>query len=122
MKILETLKNVACSIDMFYSSEMLRYENKKEYKTITGGLVTISIVVMVIVGFANMISDTLNRTAITSSLNNEKSNNPPFYNLIANAENNFMFGINIQPMDVSFYVDLATGPRYFDIVMNIAKF
>ena len=85
MKILETLKNVACSIDMFYSSEMLRYENKKEYKTITGGLVTISIVVMVIVGFANMISDTLNKTAITSSLDIQKSNDPPRYDLTVDA-------------------------------------
>ena len=77
---------------------------------------------MVIVGFANMITDTLNKTAITSSLNIEKSNNPTLYNLITNADNNFMFGINIQPMDVSFYVNLATGPRYFDIIIRTLHF
>jgi len=67
--MLRSLKRVVSSIDMFYSSEMLRYESDTEYKTITGGMITISIIAVVTIGFASMIADTLNRTAITASLN-----------------------------------------------------
>ena len=30
-----------------------------------------------------------------------------------------MFGILIQPMDMSFTIDLNNGPRYFDISLKI---
>ena len=63
---------------------MLRYDNDTEYKTVTGGIITISIIILVTVGFANMISDTFNRTAITASLNIAKSNDPTFFDLKAN--------------------------------------
>ena len=97
---------------------MLRYDNETEYKTVTGGIITISIIILVTIGFASMITDTLNKTAISSSLNVQKSNDPTFYNLIADSDHNFMFGISIQPMDLSFTVNLATGPRYFDVTLE----
>ena len=51
---------------MFYSAEMLRYNKDTQYKTVTGGLMTIGIIVLVVIGFFSMISQTLNKTAITS--------------------------------------------------------
>jgi hypothetical protein len=33
----------------------------------------------------------------------------------------FMFGIEIQPMDISFIVDLTSGPRYFDVTVGIMQ-
>lgn len=41
---------------MFYSTEMLRYNKDTQYQTVTGGIVTIGIIVMVITGFFSMIS------------------------------------------------------------------
>lgn len=117
MKLFQTLKTLVSSIDMFYSTEMLRYDSDTEYKTITGGVITLSIVVMVTVGFASMIVDTLNRTAITSSLNIQKSNDPTYYDLKADPNSMSMFGVMMQPIDVEFIVDIANGPRYFDISM-----
>lgn len=117
MKLFQTLKKVVISIDMFYSSEMLRYDSDTEYKTITGGIITLSIVAMVTIGFASMIVDTFNRTAITSSLNIQKSNDPTYYDLKADPNSMFMFGVMLQPIDVEFIVDIANGPRYFDISM-----
>lgn len=70
---------------------------------------------MVTIGFASMIFDTLKRTAITASLNIEKSNDPTYYPLKADPESMFMFGVMLQPIDVEFIVDIANGPRYFDI-------
>ena len=48
---------------------MLRYNDDTHYQTVTGGLISATIVVLVIAGFYNMISETLNRTAISYTLN-----------------------------------------------------
>ncbi len=104
-------------IDMFSSSEMLRYNEDAHYQTFTGGVITLGIIVTVISGFFSMISETINRTAITSSVNTLTTNYPPAYNLTANADNMFMFGIQIQSTDLSFFYD-ANGPRrYFDVTV-----
>jgi hypothetical protein len=84
------------TIDMFSSSEMLRYNEDAYYQTFTGGVITLGIVVTVIAGFFSMISETINRTAITSSVNALTTSNPPAFNLTVNADNIFMFGIQIQ--------------------------
>ena len=118
MKIIKHLKKIVTSIDMFYSSQMLRYDNDTEYKTVTGGIITISIIILVTVGFASMISDTFNRTAITASLNIAKSNDPTFFDLKANKQNMFMFGFKLQSMDLSHIFNLASGTRYFDIIFR----
>ncbi len=70
---------------------------------------------MVIIGFWSMIRDTLNKTAITSSFDIRKTNNPSFYNLTANSGHMFMFGVTIISMDLKTTLNLAEGPRYFDI-------
>lgn len=98
---------------------MLRYQSDTEFKTITGGIITISIIVMVMIGFASMIIDTLKRTAITSSLNVQKSSDPTYYELKTDPEKMFMFGVVLQPLHISFIVDIANGPRYFDISMYL---
>ncbi len=78
---------------MFSSSEMLRYDEDAQYQTFTGGIISLGIVLTVISGFFSMISETLNRTAISSNLNIITSGNPSPYNLTNNVENMFMFGI-----------------------------
>ena len=78
---------------MFSSSEMLRYNEDAQYQTFTGGIISLGIFLTVIAGFFSMISETVNRTAISSNLNVITSGNPPTYNLTNNLENMFMFGI-----------------------------
>jgi len=70
---------------MFYSSELLRYDNDTQYKTLTGGFITAIIIIMVTVSFFAMISDTLNRTAISSALTVTKSQNPSKYDLVTDS-------------------------------------
>lgn len=53
------------------------------------------IVSMVIFGFASMIIDTFNKTAVFSSLDIQKSNDPTFLNLMSSPKTNFMFGIQV---------------------------
>ncbi len=81
---------------------MLRYNNDSQYQTVTGGILTSAIVIVVIAGFFNMINETINRTAISSSLNVVTSSNPSAHNIITNAENMFMFAVQIQSTDIQF--------------------
>lgn len=53
------LKKLIKATDFFYSTELLRYDDELEYKTLTGGFVSLAIIITITVGFANMILDTL---------------------------------------------------------------
>lgn len=109
---------MVASIDMFYSAEMLRYNEDSNYKTVTGGLVSIGIVIVVIAGFFNMISETINRTAISYTLNSEATGDPTACNLITNKDNMFMFGAQIQSMNLTYFYNFNEPRRYFDLVVE----
>ena len=81
---------------------MLRYNKDSQYQTVTGGIFSLVIVIVVIAGFFNMISETINRTAVSSSLNVVTSSNPSAFNLTANPQNKFMFAVQIQSTDIQF--------------------
>mgnify|MGYP000870840379 CR=1 FL=1 len=85
MKPIDYVKKAICYVDMFYSTELLRYESNKDYRTVTGGIISLSIILMISLGFASMIIDTLNKTTINSTLNIKKSSDPSFYNLKTDA-------------------------------------
>jgi len=59
MTILQYMKNLLLHTDFFYSSEILRYEGQTQYKTITGGILSLMIIVAVISGFFSMIISTM---------------------------------------------------------------
>jgi hypothetical protein len=103
---------------MFSSSEMLRYSEDAQYHTFTGGLISLGIIFTVIAGFFSMISQTINKTAITYSLNARIESNPSAYNLTTNADNMIMFGIQLQSVDLSFNYDFNGPRRYFDLVAH----
>ncbi len=82
----------------------------------TGGLISLGIIFTVIAGFFSMISETINKTAITSDVNSLINSSPSAYNLTNNAESNFMFEVQIQSTDLYFSYDFNGPRRYFDIV------
>jgi len=63
---------------------MLRYNQDTQYKTTTGGIITLGMIIMVTVSFLSMISQTLNKTAIDSNVNILRSRSPPELKLVAN--------------------------------------
>ena len=81
---------------------MLLYNKDSQYQTVTGGIFSLVIVIVVIAGFFNMISETINRTAISSSLNVITSSNPSAFNLITSPQNKFMFAVQIQSTNIEF--------------------
>ena len=101
---------------MFSSSEMLRYNEDAQYHTFTGGLISLGIIFTVIAGFFSMISETIHKTAITSSLNSLINSSPSAYNLTTNVDNMFMFGVQIQSTNLLFSYDFNGPRRYFDIM------
>jgi uncharacterized membrane protein len=100
---------------------MLRYNAETQYKTLTGGLLSISIFIFIVIGFANMISDTLNRTSIASTLQTIKQKDPALSVLTTNKNSMFMFGISVQTIDMAFTADLGSGSRFFDIYFIVTQ-
>lgn len=121
MTVLKKLQKAIEQVDMFCSSELLRYNSETQYKTLTGGLFSISIIIFIVIGFASMISDTLNRTTIASSVQTIKQSDPTLSILKNNKEGMFMFGISVQSTDVSLNLDLSQEKRFFDLVVVLAK-
>jgi hypothetical protein len=93
MLILKNILKFIYQLDLFCSSQLLRYNKDKEYKTLTGGIFSLGIVIVIMTGFTSMILETLNRTSISSDLTTVKQSDPPLATLTPNKENMFAFGI-----------------------------
>ena len=63
-QIWKKVKKVLSATDYFNSSNMLRFENEDDYKTITGGIISLAIIAVIIVSFTSEILITLQRTSI----------------------------------------------------------
>ena len=97
---------------------MLRYNGDSQYRTFTGGILSMTVVFVVIAGFFNMICETINRTAIESNLNVVTSSSPSAFNLTTSPANMFMFAVQIQSQDVQFNYDIGGDRRYFDLAIK----
>ena len=62
--IWKKLKKLLSATDYFNSASMLRFEKEDEYKTITGGIISLAIIVVITVAFTKEILITLERTSI----------------------------------------------------------
>ena len=63
-----------------------------EYKSLTGGIISLALIVTILVGFANMIILTLQRDTISSNKLVEKHSDPPLMSVKVSPENKFMIG------------------------------
>jgi hypothetical protein len=79
--------------DFFNSSQMLRFQNENEFRTLTGGIISIGIIITIIVSFASMILDTLNLSTINYTENSIKRVDPSYTAMTADPDKNFMFAI-----------------------------
>lgn len=96
--------------DFFNSSQMLRFQNENEFRTLTGGIISIGIIITIIISFASMILDTLNLSTINYTENSIKRVDPSYTAMTADPDKNFMFAIEIWRQN------LSSSVRYFDIV------
>lgn len=96
--------------DFFNSSQMLRFQKENEYRTLTGGIISICIIITIIISFASMILDTLNLSTINYTENALKRVDPSLTVITAHPDHNFMFAIEVWRQNLSAPV------RYFDVV------
>jgi hypothetical protein len=121
MVLPKTLKRLIYKLDMFCSSELLRYNAETQYKTLTGGILSLAIVCIIAGGFFNMVLDTLDRVTITSSLITKKQSDPPLATIVPSSDNMFMMGFSIHSLDLSYLADLNHGPQYFSLQMKMIQ-
>ena len=91
--------------------QFLRFKSDAETKTLTGGFISLSVVIFLATQFATMVLDTFGKIVITSVTDSTQALEPPsiFYSTHNNGKK-FMLGLEL------WGYDLTTGPRYFDIV------
>ena len=113
MGFIRHLKSAVEMTDFFYSTQLLRFNKEGEYRTFTGGFLSIGIIVVIIIGFANMIGETLNKSRLTTSFKIIKNPDPTHTTLVADPNKMFMFGIEI------WRHNLNDNKRYFDVISNL---
>lgn len=84
-----------------------------EYRTLTGGLISLGIIITIFIGFANMILDTLDLNTITTSMEVIKQQVPTPATLSTSPESNFMFAVEI------WHLNLSDTRRYFDLTFRV---
>jgi len=58
MKIFSKAIELIKSSDQFHSSELLRYKGDSQYKTLTGGIISLITIIAIIIAFMSMIKST----------------------------------------------------------------
>lgn len=112
MSFYKSMRSVIMKADIFYTSSLLRFGEESEYRSVTGGISSILMVVTLVVVFYSKISETLNKQIITSSTKDLYQRDPG--SLLLNGPNAapFMFAVEIWGHD------LNTGPRLFDLLVR----
>ena len=90
---------------------MLRFDKEMEYRTFTGGIFSLGIIIAVLVGFANMIIDTLALNTINSIGLITKDICLPTSQLTLGGASKFMMAVEL------WGVNQSDPIRYFDVQM-----
>ena len=83
------------TVDFFNSSQLLRYNTDNEYKTITGGIISLAIITIILISFSSMISDTMERNTIVYSESVFRSPDPSKIIMKISPENDFMMAVRL---------------------------
>ena len=99
-------------VDFFQSSKLLRYNGDAEYKSTSGGIVSVTVVIIFIILFSNMGLKTLRKETITSSSYTENEIDPSEMNMVMGPEGGMMFGVYIKQ------ANLTAIPKLFDVKLE----
>jgi hypothetical protein len=76
----------------------MRYQTDNDFKTLTGAILSLAIIIFFSVVFVNSFVTMLNRTQITSSLLKVEEDDPTYYNTSTPA---FLFAIGVTVVFIS---------------------
>ncbi len=100
MGFLDSLKGIVYRFDLFATGSLLRIKGDSEYKTIVGGVVSISLMILLAIVFWNKIVATIDKLMITSATTTTNANDPLPYNFVT-TDGNFMMGVEIWNLDLN---------------------
>ena len=99
--------------DLFSLTQFLRYKQDEDYKTFSGGVISLLVVGIFSSLFSSNAIATVNKTDITWKSTIEDDFNPTPTNITFNPQGRMMFGIAVQGFNLN---DPAL--RYFDVRMS----
>lgn len=67
MKVLSTMKFVVRKCDLFRTNSLLRYRDDPEYQSVTGGICSLTMLLVFAIVFTQTIIGTVNKTFINAS-------------------------------------------------------
>ena len=109
MGFFSNIKGIIYKLDFFYTAELLRYREEPQYRTLFGGVLSVSIILLLLVTFYNKVFDTFKKVIIQSSVSATSYDDPRAYTISTRPGQPFMFGVEI------WHFDLNANPRYFDV-------
>ena len=112
MKCKSFLSELTKTFDLFSLSQFLRYKQDNDYKTVSGGLISLLVVGIFAFLFSSNAISTVNKTAIAWKSTIEDAFNPTPTTLTFNPQGKMMFGISVLGFNLN---DPAL--RYFDVRM-----
>lgn len=111
-RILGGIKEGFYKLDLFDSGSLLRVKGEPEHKTVLGGVVSLSVMLVLLAAFYNRIIDTFDKVLISSSSSTSNAYDPAPLNLTTVGTGKFMLGAEV------FGHNLNEGSRYFDTVLT----
>lgn len=93
-------------MDLFAPHIPIRYKRENDYKTCTGAIVSLALLVFFGVVFVNSFIDMVHRTSITTTVLLKEENDPSKF---TTETPSFMFAIGLNG------IDMNSGPRYFNL-------
>lgn len=94
-RIVRVIKGGILKLDLFDSGSLLRVKGEPEHKTLLGGLVSLSVMLVLLAAFYNRIIGTFNKVLISSSTSNSNAYDPPALNLSTVGKGPFMLGVEV---------------------------
>ena len=98
--------------DFFQSSKLLRYNGEAEYKSTTGGITSVTVVIIFVILFSSMALRTVKKEIITSSSFTKSESIPSELDMQMGPGGDMMFGIYIRESN------LSSVPRLFDVKLE----
>ena len=89
--VIEVIKE----LDIFSHGQFLRYRGEENYRTITGGVVSVVLMVLFAAIFSTMVLNTFQKNLITSTFETGYEVDPGYFKLETGQKSSFMFAIGI---------------------------
>ena len=89
------MENFISKFDLFSSNQFLRLGGEAEFKSTTGGIASLFVIIFLVATFRSRILGVSNKETISSTTNINLSNHPKTLNLTANNDTNLPFMIGV---------------------------